>query len=134
MPILGAIVQAVRAIAKSFDPDKSLRENVANLEDCGSVDNRISLARSCMDRRMYPEATERRACDRSQPALRRRAVPRRVRHRAGAAPVERLVSRARGAAGVAGAGPRADADLVLVAVDGARVVRAPLDEIKRRFG
>jgi hypothetical protein len=48
--------KAVRAIARSFDPDKSLRENVANLEDCGSVENRISLARSCMERRMYGEA------------------------------------------------------------------------------
>ena len=48
--------KAVRAIVKSFDPDKSLREHVANLEDCGSVDNRLSLARSCMDRRMYSEA------------------------------------------------------------------------------
>ena len=48
--------KAVRAIAKSFDPDKSLREHVANLEDCGSVDNRVSLARSCMERRMYVEA------------------------------------------------------------------------------
>src|SRR4026207_1920762 len=48
--------KAVRALAKSFDPGQGLRENVANLEDCGSVDNRISLARSCMDRRMYPEA------------------------------------------------------------------------------
>ena len=48
--------KAVRAIAKSFDPDKSLREHVSNLEDCGSVDNRIALARSCMERRMYPEA------------------------------------------------------------------------------
>ena len=49
--------KAVRAIAKSFDPDKSLREHVADLEDCGSVDNRIALARSCMERRMYAEAT-----------------------------------------------------------------------------
>ncbi|HEV3011443.1 MAG TPA: tetratricopeptide repeat protein [Burkholderiales bacterium] len=48
--------RAVQAIVKSFDPDKSLREHVANLEDCGSVDNRIALARSCMDRRMYREA------------------------------------------------------------------------------
>src|SRR5262245_14009252 len=48
--------KAVQAIAKAFDPDKSLRENVANLEDCGSVDNRIALARSCMDRKMYREA------------------------------------------------------------------------------
>jgi hypothetical protein len=48
--------KAVRQIARSFDPDKSLRENVANLEDCGSVDNRIALARSCMDRKLYREA------------------------------------------------------------------------------
>jgi len=48
--------KAVRAIVKSFDPDKSLREHVADLEDCGSVDNRLSLARSCMDRQMYAEA------------------------------------------------------------------------------
>ena len=48
--------KAVRAIVKSFDPDKSLREHVADLEDCGSVENRIALARSCMDRRLYPEA------------------------------------------------------------------------------
>ena len=48
--------KAVQALAKSFDPDKSLREHVADLEDCGSVDNRIALARSCMERRLYPEA------------------------------------------------------------------------------
>ena len=48
--------KAVRSIVKSFDPDKSLRERVANLEDCGSVDNRIALARSCMDRKLYGEA------------------------------------------------------------------------------
>jgi hypothetical protein len=48
--------RAVQAIVKSFDPDRSLRERVANLEDCGSVDNRAALARSCMERRMYREA------------------------------------------------------------------------------
>ena len=48
--------KAVQAIVKSFDPDKSLREHVANLEDCGSVDNRTALARSCMERKMYGEA------------------------------------------------------------------------------
>lgn len=48
--------KAVRKIAKVFDPDKSLREHVANLEDCGSVENRVALARSCMDRKMYREA------------------------------------------------------------------------------
>jgi hypothetical protein len=48
--------KAVRKIAKAFDPDKTLRERVANLEDCGSVENRIALARSCMDRKMFREA------------------------------------------------------------------------------
>jgi hypothetical protein len=48
--------KAVQAIVKSFDPDKTLREKVANLEDCGSVENRIVLARSCMERRMYRDA------------------------------------------------------------------------------
>jgi hypothetical protein len=48
--------KAARAIARSFDPDRSLREHVANLEDCGSVDNRLSLARSCMERAMYRDA------------------------------------------------------------------------------
>jgi hypothetical protein len=48
--------KAVQAIVKSFDPDKSLREHVANLEDCGSVDNRVALARSCTQRGMHAEA------------------------------------------------------------------------------
>ena len=48
--------KAVQALVKSFDPDKSMREKVANLEDCGSVDNRMALAGSCMDRKMYREA------------------------------------------------------------------------------
>ena len=48
--------KAVQAMVKSFDPDKTLREKVANLEDCGSVENRIVLARSCMERRMYRDA------------------------------------------------------------------------------
>lgn len=48
--------KAVRAIVKSFDPDKSLRERVANLEDCGSVENRVALARSCSERGLHAEA------------------------------------------------------------------------------
>ncbi len=48
--------KAVQAIVKSFDPDKSLRERVANLEDCGSVENRIALARSCSERGLHVEA------------------------------------------------------------------------------
>ena len=48
--------KAVQAIVKSFDPDRSLRERVANLEDCGSVENRLALARSCMERALYADA------------------------------------------------------------------------------
>lgn len=48
--------KAVQAIVKSFDPDRSLRERVANLEDCGSVENRLALARACMERALYADA------------------------------------------------------------------------------
>jgi hypothetical protein len=48
--------KAARAIAKRVDPDKDLRARVADVEACGSVDNRIMLARECMEQRMYPEA------------------------------------------------------------------------------
>lgn len=48
--------KAVRAVAKAIDPDKDLRARVADLESCGSVDNRIALARECLDHRMYHEA------------------------------------------------------------------------------
>ena len=48
--------KAVRAIAKAFDPDKDLRARVADVEACGSVDNRVLLARECIERRMYEEA------------------------------------------------------------------------------
>jgi hypothetical protein len=47
---------AVRAIAKAFDPDKGLRSRVADLEACGSVENRVLLARECIDQRMPAEA------------------------------------------------------------------------------
>jgi hypothetical protein len=48
--------KAARAIARAFDPDKGLRERVAELEACGSVENRMQLARECVDERMYSEA------------------------------------------------------------------------------
>ena len=48
--------RAVQAFVKSFDPDRSLRERVANLEDCGSVENRIALAGSCSERGLHAEA------------------------------------------------------------------------------
>lgn len=48
--------KAVRAITRALDPDKELRARVADLESCGSVENRILLARECMERRMYDDA------------------------------------------------------------------------------
>lgn len=48
--------KAVRAIARAIDPDKDLRAAVADVEACGSVDNRVRLARECMEHRMYDDA------------------------------------------------------------------------------
>jgi hypothetical protein len=50
--------RAAQLIARSFDPDKSLRQHIANFEDCGSVDNRLRLAAACIHRRMYRQAAE----------------------------------------------------------------------------
>jgi len=48
--------KAARAIARAFDPDKDLRARVADVEACGSVENRMLLARECMEQGMYAEA------------------------------------------------------------------------------
>jgi len=48
--------KAVRSIVRSLDPEKDLRAAVADLEACGSIENRMTLARECIARRMYPEA------------------------------------------------------------------------------
>lgn len=48
--------KAVRSIVKAIDPDKELRARVADVQACGSVDNRIALARECMARGMHGEA------------------------------------------------------------------------------
>jgi hypothetical protein len=48
--------KAARAIAKAFDPDKALRARVADVEACGSVENRVLLARECMERGMHGHA------------------------------------------------------------------------------
>jgi len=48
--------KAVRSIAKAWDPERTLREKVADLESCGSVENRIALAKACMSHRMYADA------------------------------------------------------------------------------
>ena len=48
--------KAARSIARAFDPDKDLRARVADVEACGSVENRMLLARECMERSMHAEA------------------------------------------------------------------------------
>jgi hypothetical protein len=48
--------KAARAIARALDPDKELRAAVADVEACGSVENRMRLARECMEHGMYPDA------------------------------------------------------------------------------
>src|SRR3954447_12593693 len=50
--------KAVRAIARALDPDKGLRARVADVEACGSVENRVLLARECVQQRLYPEAAQ----------------------------------------------------------------------------
>jgi hypothetical protein len=48
--------KAAHAIAKALDPDKALRARVADVEACGSVENRILLARECMEQGMHADA------------------------------------------------------------------------------
>src|SRR5215510_9091701 len=48
--------KAARSIARALDPDKDLRARVAEVEACGSVENRMQLARQCMEEGMHPEA------------------------------------------------------------------------------
>jgi hypothetical protein len=51
-----SVQKAARAIAKALDPDQDLRARVADVEACGSVENRMLLGRQCMEERMYAEA------------------------------------------------------------------------------
>lgn len=50
------VAKAMRAVSKALDPDRTLNERLADLEACGSVDNRMALARSCVARGKYFEA------------------------------------------------------------------------------
>lgn len=50
--------KVVRSFANSFDPEKNLRERAAGVETCGSVANRIALARECAAHALYREAAE----------------------------------------------------------------------------
>ena len=48
--------QAMRAVSRALDPDRTLNERMADLEACGSVENRLSLARTCIEHGKYYEA------------------------------------------------------------------------------
>jgi hypothetical protein len=48
--------KTVRALTRALDPDKVLRARVADLESCGSVENRVLLARECMEHGMHGDA------------------------------------------------------------------------------
>jgi hypothetical protein len=48
--------KAARALARALQPDADLRKRAEELEICGSVDNKLSLAAECMNHQMHPEA------------------------------------------------------------------------------
>lgn len=50
--------RAVQRVARAFDPDKGLREKVAELERCGSIDNRMALAEECLAAGMAADAAK----------------------------------------------------------------------------
>ena len=53
-----AINRAIGGINKAVDPTRSLRERAADVETCGSVDNRIALARECLDHGLADDAVK----------------------------------------------------------------------------
>lgn len=48
--------QAIRAVSRALNPDKTLNERIAELEACGSVENRVALARTCIEHKKHFEA------------------------------------------------------------------------------
>ena len=48
--------KAMRAVSRALHPDRTLNERMAELEACGSVENRIALARTCIGHGKYYEA------------------------------------------------------------------------------
>lgn len=47
---------AARKLVKALQPDADLKRRAEELEVCGSVDNKIALARECMEHHMHSEA------------------------------------------------------------------------------
>jgi hypothetical protein len=50
--------KAARALARALQPDADLRKRAEELEICGSIDNKLSLAAECMNHQMYVEAAK----------------------------------------------------------------------------
>jgi hypothetical protein len=48
--------QAMRVVSRALNPDRTLNERISELEACGSVDNRMALARTCIEHKKYFEA------------------------------------------------------------------------------
>lgn len=48
--------KTARKLAKALQPDADLKRRAEELEICGSIDNKISLARECVAHQMYAEA------------------------------------------------------------------------------
>ena len=48
--------RAARAIARALEPDAELKKRAEELEVCGSVDNKLSMAAECMNHQMFVEA------------------------------------------------------------------------------
>ena len=48
--------RTARKITKALNPDADLKRRAAELEICGSVDNRMALAEECMSHQMFGEA------------------------------------------------------------------------------
>lgn len=48
--------KAARKIAKALQPDADLKRRAEELEICGSVDNKMSLAEECINHQMYADA------------------------------------------------------------------------------
>jgi len=46
----------MRAVSRALNPDKTINERIAELEACGSVENRMALARTCIEHKKYFEA------------------------------------------------------------------------------
>jgi hypothetical protein len=50
--------KTAKRLARTLQPDKELKRRVEEVEICGSVDNKLALARECMNHAMFIEAVK----------------------------------------------------------------------------